>query len=323
MNTSGTNRPASIIAVVGSGIVGGRIIRLASDDRVVARDPRALAPSEFTEGLSHGDVVVLACPGEHAPTAAVLAELGVSVVSTGELLEDVNELLALDESFRGSQATLVVGAAMAPGLSGLIARHLASQLATCDEIHVAVHGTAGPACARRHHRMLGGFGPGWHDGEWIERRAGSGRELCWFPEPVGARDCYRAELCDPMLLHRAFPSAARISARVSATRRDRLTSRLPMLRPPHAESSEGALRVEVRGAGHDGGRQTLIAGIAERVGTAAAATAAAFMVEAAAGRLPPGVVVSGDAHLDTVSLLAAVERYGARLQEFTGVAQPS
>ena len=31
--------------------------------------------------------------------------------------------------------------------------------------------------------------------------------------------------------------------------------------------------------------------------------------------------LSGDAQLDTVGLLAAVERYGVRLQEFTGVAQ--
>ena len=204
------------------------------------------------------------------------AEIGVSVVSVGDLLDDTNELLALDDVFRESDATLVVGAAMSPGLSGLIARHLASQLASSDEIHVAVHGTAGPACARQHHRALAGFAPGWHDGEWIERRAGSGRELCWFPEPVGARDCYRAELTDPLLLHLAFPDAVRISARVSATRRDRLTSSLPMLRNPHAEGLEGALRVEVRGADRDGGRQTVIAGIAERAGTAAAAMAAVF-----------------------------------------------
>jgi hypothetical protein len=275
----------------------------------------------LTSSLSKGDVVVLAVPGEHAPSAAVLAEHGVSVVSVADLLDDTNELLALDDVFRESDATLVVGAAMSPGLSGLIARHLASQLACCDEIHVAVHGTAGPACARQHHQALDGFAPGWHDGEWIERRAGSGRELCWFPEPVGARDCYRAELTDPLLLHRSFPDAGRISARVSATRRDRLTSSLPMLRTPHAEGLEGALRVEVRGADRDGGRQTLIAGIAERAGTAAAATAAVFAAEAAAGRLPSGVVLSGDAALDTVGLLAAVERYGVRLQEFTGVAQ--
>jgi hypothetical protein len=84
---------------------------------------------------------------------------------------------------------------------------------------------------------------------------------------------------------------------------------------------EGALRVEVRGADREGGRQTSIAGIAERAGTAAAATAAVFAAEMAAGLLPPGVVLSGDAGLDTVRLLAAIERHGVRLQEFTGVAQ--
>jgi hypothetical protein len=309
--------------VVGSGVVGRRITRLLNDDNVIVRDARDPDVDSLISSLSKGDVVVVAVPGQHAPTAAMVAELGVSVVSVTDLLDDTNELLALDEAFRESEATLVVGAAMSPGLSGLIARHLASQLACCDEIHVAVHGTAGPACARQHHRALRGFAPGWHDGEWIERRAGSGRELCWFPEPVGARDCYRAELTDPLLLQRSFPGAGRISARVSATRRDRLTSHLPMLRNPHAEGLEGALRVEIRGADHEGGRRTLIAGIAERAATAAAATAAVFAAEAAAGRLPSGVVVSGDAVLDTVGLLAAIERYGVRLQEFTGVAQRS
>ena len=307
--------------VVGDGIVGRRITRLLNDRRVIVRGPRDSAVDALTSSLSKGDVVVMAVPGDHAPAAAVLAEHGVSVVSVADLLDDTNELLALDDVFSDSDATLVVGAAMSPGLSGLIARHLASQLACCDEIHVAVHGTAGPACARQHHRALDGFAPGWHDGEWIERRAGSGRELCWFPEPVGARDCYRAEMTDPLLLHRSFPDAVRISARVSATRRDRLTSSLPMLRTPHTEGLEGALRVEVRGADRDGGRQTSIAGIAERAGTAAAATAAVFAAEASAGRLPSGVVLSSDATLDTVGLLAAVERHGVRLQEFTGVAQ--
>ena len=307
--------------VVGDGIVGRRVARLLSDRGAIVNGPGGAPVETLTPSLSKGDVVVLAVAGEHARVAAALAEIGVSVVSVGDLLDDTNELLALDDVFRESDATLVVGAAMSPGLSGLIARHLASQLALSDEIHVAVHGTAGPACARQHHRALAGFAPGWHDGEWIERRAGSGRELCWFPEPVGARDCYRAELTDPLLLHRAFPDMVRISARVSATRRDRLTSSLPMLRTPHAEGLEGALRVEVRGADRHGGRQTLIAGIAERAGTAAAAMAAVFAGELEGGGLPRGVVVSGDAHLDTVALLAAVESYGVRLQEFTGVVQ--
>ncbi len=94
---------------------------------------------------------------------------------------------------------------MSPGLSGLLVRHLADQLAIGDEIHIAVHGTAGPACARQHHRALAGSGLALHDGAWVRRPAGSGRELCWFPEPVGAYDCYRAELASPLLLRDLFP----------------------------------------------------------------------------------------------------------------------
>ena len=60
----------------------------------------------------------------------------------------------------------------------------------------------------------------------------------------------------------ARPSRAceRVTARVAASRRDRLTARLPMLRPPHPEGLIGAVRVEVRGGqgqvdGHAGARR--------------------------------------------------------------------
>src|SRR5207249_5996156 len=108
-------------------------------------------------------------------------------------------------------------------------------------------GTGGPACARAHHRALAGAAIDWRDGEWRHRPAGSGRELCWFPDPVGAKDCYRAAAPDALLLVPAFPGVVRVTARVQANRRDRLTSRLPMLRPPHPEGGVGAVRVEVRG----------------------------------------------------------------------------
>ena len=160
---------------------------------------------------------------------------------------------------------------------------------------------------------------GWQDGGWIERPAGSGRELCWFPEPVGARDSYRAEMPDPWLLHRSFPAVGRISARRSATRRDRVTARLPMLSPPHREGGVGALRVEARGAVASGERVTEVIGMAELIGTAASAVAGAF-VDLLAGRTtPPGVVTASDADLPTTALLASVARGGERLQAFTGI----
>jgi hypothetical protein len=208
---------------------------------------------------------------------------------------------------------------VSPGISGLLARELVERLAGCDELHIARHGTAGPACAREHHRALRGWAMGWRDGAWIERAAGSGRELCWFPEPVGARDCYRGELSDPLLLHRSFPQVERISARVSATRRDRFTARLPMLSPPHREGGIGALRVEARGWDADGARVTHVVGIAELIGTAAAAVAAAFVDHVASGAAPAGVVTTSDAELPTAALLSAVARGGVRLQSFTGI----
>lgn len=312
----------SQVVVIGTGMVGRRVARVLgpADGRW-----RLTHQSRFGRGvatdLSPGDVVVLASGGLHAALAASIADVGASVVSVSDDLADTRELLDLDDRFRSSGATLVVGAAMSPGLSGLLVRLLAARLHVLEEIHVAVHATAGPACARRHHRSLAGRAVGWHDGRWIERPAGSGRELCWFPEPVGAHDCYRAEMSDPLLLHRSDPDVARISARMSATRRDRLTARLPMLRPPHPEGGVGALRVEVRGAATDGSRVSAVVGVAELVGAAAGATAAAFARVLLDDEIPAGVVVASDPALPVERLLHHVVRGGVRLQEFIGDAQ--
>ncbi|MGI9051674.1 MAG: hypothetical protein ACR2HQ_03330, partial [Ilumatobacteraceae bacterium] len=99
---------------------------------------------------------------------------------------------------------------------------------------------------------------------------------------------------------------------------------LPMLSPPHREGGVGALRVEARGQDERGVRSTLIMGIAELLGTAAAAVAAAFVDHLmTAGAAVPGVVTSSDEELPTADLLATTARSGVRLQAFTGVALPS
>ena len=142
----------------------------------------------------------------------------------------------------------------------------------------------GPACARRHHAALAAIAVDWEDGEWRRRSGGSGRELVWFPEPVGGADCYRASLADPLLLVPAFPGCRRVTSRMEATRRDRLTSWLPMLRPPHPEGLAGAVRVEVRGW-LEGRVKTKILGVAIPPAVAAGAVAARAALWAGAGRL--------------------------------------
>ena len=321
------------IAVIGVGVVGARVARqltssgipvLLYDERsdvqqALAQSLRALELTDLTKlDPTTTPVVVLATSSAQAPLAKILLELGHHVVCTGDDVEDIRELLQLDEIARQEKRALIVGAAACPGLSGLLVAELAPRVDTIDEIHVAFHGTGGPGCARQHHRALAGDAVGWHDGEWIDRPGGSGRELLWFPEPLGGKDCYRAELPEPLLLHRSFPEVSRISARMSATRRDRLTARLPMMSPPHAEGGVGGVRVEIRGS-LNGERCTEVAGVAERTGIiagAVAASSAAALLNNASTR--SGVVTLGDGRLNDRTLLDDVIRRGITVFEYIG-----
>ena len=320
------------VAVVGLGVVGARVARqltsssipvLVHDRRADLQDvtARALKAGEIDSAIDlhpgETSVVVLATPSRQGTLTRRLVERGLNVVCTSDDVEDVRDLLELDGVARANNVSIVVGAAASPGLSGLLVAELASRVDVIDEIHVGVHGTGGPACARQHHRALAGDAPGWHDGEWISRPGGSGRELLWFPEPIGGRDCYRAELADPLTLQRAFPSASRISARMSATRRDRLTARLPMMSPPHAEGGIGGVRVEIRGS-RGGERRTEVAGTAERTGIISGAMASAAAVSALSSALPVGVVVLGAPGVPNGAILDDVIKRGITIFEYVG-----
>jgi len=298
-------------AVVGSGVVGTRVVQHLTS---LNRSPALYTHKQRTEYLKH-QVVVLACAAPHTQIATMLIDEGISVVSVSDSVTDVMALLALQDRAVEHNARLIVGAACVPGMSGLLVSHVAKAFDVMDEVHVAVHGTGGPACAREHHDSLSGRAFGWHDGEWIERPAGSGRELCWFPEPVASRDCYRFASAEPMLLQRIAPSLQRITARVSATRRDRLTARLPMLSPPHAEGGVGGLRVEARGS-RNGVRHIEIVGMAEKVASVAAAVAAHTAVRV--NECAPGVHVLGEAGVPNADILNAVLASGLTLHQFVG-----
>ena len=56
-----------------------------------------------------------------------------------------------------------------------------------------------------------------------------------------------------------------------------------MLSPPHLEGGIGAVRVEARGSDDSGARITQVVGVAELIGTAAAAVAAAMVAVLALG----------------------------------------
>lgn len=327
--------------MIGAGAVGARCARQlhATDgvDEVVVRDPLAGRATEVAAALGRGaraddgaahepldvDVVVLCGPPHsHVPAAMAHLGAGTSVVSVADDLEGVTALLALDEVAAAADATLVVGAGFAPGLSDLLVAHAAVLFDTVTEVHVARMGTGGPACARAHHRALGGTSMDWRDGAWVRRPAGSGRELVWFPDPIAARDCYRAELADALLVVPALPGVERVTARLAATRRDRLTSRLPMLRRPHDDGGPGALRVELRGR-RAGSHEVVVLGAMDRPAVAAGAVAAVAAVAVGAGAARRRGAGGMASLFEPLPLLVELAERGVRCAAFDPAADAS
>ena len=323
-----------MIGIVGAGVVGSRVaetLRLFSQQQICVYDIEQIVSQRLAGRLSGGKsqigvvdrnsmksakVVVLCGPSPHFLIAKELLNASVSVVSTSDDIADCLNLLTLSQLAAENNAKLIVGAASSPGMSGLLVRQLAESFDSIDEVHVALHGTGGPACARQHHRALSGQSIGWHDGEWLRRPAGSGRELCWFPEPVGAYDCYRGELPDPLLIKRAFPELERVTGRVTATRRDRVFSRVPMMIPPQAEGGMGGLRVEVRGM-KSGARLVDVIAVAERVGQVAGVVAASTAHAIVTNKIGEhGAHVLGDESMPNSWLITQICSAGINLHSF-------
>lgn len=319
------------VGVIGVGATGARAARqLVGSDRVRtvhlvggSERPEALQRS-LGDGAQVGDpfdhdvhtVVLAGPPGTHADAAATAIDRGINVVSTADTTAEVEALLALDRRAVDRGVGVVVGAGFSPGLSCVLARHVAAWMDEVDEIHLARFGTGGPACARAHHKALSSRSTDWRDGDWVRRPGGSGRELCVFPDPVNSVDCYRAGLSDALLLRPAIPSVTRITARQAANRRQRLTAWLPMLRRPHPEGRMGAIRVEVRGR-RDGASVTEIVGAIDRPAVAAGAVAGVAARRVLAGAFRPGAHGLASV-VDPVPFLDDLRDLGVRAAVFVG-----
>ena len=278
--------------VIGAGAVGTKVAQqlLSSNavDKILLRDtePEKLGIALKTLGsrveVEHfpfpqnmdADVVVVASPRGtqlEAVEKAISLRRPTVVVSDG--LSETVSILNLEKEAFELGVPVVVGTGFAPGLSCVLTAYGKTLLEQTEEIHVSKMGTGGPACALVHHRALSRMSFGWREDKWDKRLGGSGRELLWFPEPVGPQDCYHAALSDPILLHNAFPEVSRISAKMAATRRDRVTAFFPMLTPPHNEGGIGAIRVELRGS-KNGVQENIVLGVSEHPASAAASVTA-------------------------------------------------
>jgi hypothetical protein len=122
---------------------------------------------------------------------------------------------------------------------------------------------------------------------------------------------------DALLLVPAFPGVQRVTGRVGANRRDRLTSWLPMLRRPHPEGATGAARVEVRGR-RGTGRDTVVLGALDRPAVAAGAVAALAAVWTVQGRLRRHGAAGMAELVEPLPFLLELARRGVRAAVFEG-----
>jgi len=324
------------VAILGVGVIGGRAAReLVSGDSIgvalgSSREQRraelerafgsAVSVSDIEGAVSrHTRVVVLSGAGDDQVRLAArhLAD-GRHVITTVDLHDDAAALLALDETARAAGRTLLVGCCFSPGLSDLLAAHAGRSFDTVDEVHVARHGAAGPRCEAHRRGALVGDAHVLRSGVFETERAGGGRELFWFPDPLGGRDSFLAGTAEPLLAKWAIPTLQRASARLTVQPLEHLVGRLDLPRRPPggSEGGVGAIRVEVRGL-LGGSRHSVVLGVLDRPGVASAALIADLVVALLEPGAPCGAITAGSL-VAPGTLLRSLRRRGVRVAELVG-----
>jgi hypothetical protein len=324
--------------VAGVGVVGARAARqvfaLGDVDDLVIVGSQPQRSAEIAAALGEPartgswddalaafpEAVVLAGPTDHAQRARAALGLGAHVVSVAAGEEDVRDLLELDAEAARLGRSVVVGAGFSPGLSCLLAVHGAATLDSVEELRVAVAGTAGRACTVEAATALSGRAFELDGGEPVSKPAGGGRELCWFPDPVGPLDCYRYRSGSPLLLQPAFSSAGRISARRAASRAELLAARAGWRQalPWQRNDQLGAIRVELDGRVGEA-LETRILGAVDRPAVAAGAVAGVAAHWAVEGRLArPGAGGLASMVSKPVPFLNTLSERGVRAAAYGG-----
>jgi len=351
------------VLLVGAGAVGRRAARqLAESDgveRILITDRDADVAAEAAEAMGEraesvkwspdrpvpdGVGVVASAIGGPAERATFerAVEAGVPVAGCGDDADTVAGLLDLDDAAREAGVTLAAGCGLAPGLADVLARHAADALDSVDEICVARAGSAGAACRSAIDRSARGTALEWRDGAWVRHRAGSGRQLVWFPSPVGGLDCHRAGSGQAALLVDAFPQLRRATMRIASPLGQgrhppgiRLLGQVPVVstllsglsgapgggRRRDPDGDWGAVWVEVRGR-RGRSEEILVYGAVDRMAFAAGAvlSAAALWLAGLGPALPTG---AGGAHglaalVDPVPFLGELSRRGVKAAVFEG-----
>jgi hypothetical protein len=153
---------------------------------------------DFLASLHHTpfDVVVLCTPDQtQVDLAAAAMASGAHVVATADSLQTRGQFSELDDLARQHGLSVVVGAAMSPALSTVLALHAATLFDPVLAVSVGLAGFWGKECRERR-RLVRTDAIDIRAGEEIRYPKGSGREVLFFPDPLGGLECERDDFLD-------------------------------------------------------------------------------------------------------------------------------
>lgn len=263
--------------------------------------------------IFNNDIVIVTHqdPEEHRGAIDAALDQRKKVISTSTDADLIDHYLHLG-AFE-TRHWLVLGASFTGAATALLVAYGAQQFDTVDEVHVGIHVPAERAIRFGNLRFI--QPPDWKQEYSVDDL---GRELLWFPEPVGPQDCKITSggeaLLGELSMALTQDQVDRVTMRKSTQSvKERVMTALPGIKaPPHAPF--GAVRVELRGQ-RNGERVTRVWGAVDRPQLFGGAVAA--VIANAHDRIENGVWSCATA-LGHEDVLSSLYWRGFRVAEYVG-----
>lgn len=173
--------------------------------------------------------------------AAIVA--GVSYVSICDDHDAAQDVFALDNAAKERGVTILTGAGWTPGLTNILAKKGVSMLDEAKKIHIAWVGALadadGVASLLHALHIFTGEVPTFSQGRHKTVRAGTGKEIVTFPEPIGPVDVYHTGHPEPITIPRFIPGLEEVTLRgglneALVSRLTRMLTRMGLTHTPEA-----------------------------------------------------------------------------------------
>ncbi|MEW6545417.1 MAG: saccharopine dehydrogenase NADP-binding domain-containing protein [Bacillota bacterium] len=156
-----------------------------------------------------------------ARVARAAIDAGKPYVSICDDYDAAQAVLELDPHARNRGVTILTGLGWTPGLSNVLARKGVTMLDSAREVHIAWCGASsdseGYAVVLHTMHIFTGQVPTFSGGKMTQVRAGTGRKVVTFPEPIGPVAVYHVGHPEPVTIPRFIPGLQEVTLRGGLT----------------------------------------------------------------------------------------------------------